>query len=184
MIAPRQAALELAEILQPNEQVVWAARPDSLSTLRTKIFLWWVGVPLTLAVFGLFMSGKVSSGILVPLGMFAFALMAAPFVMLLENAFAIYAITDRRALIARRPPARPPLVSCAFDEMDDDLEVLETGGGAGHLYFASGFPTKMRDTDYTGKLAFRDVAKAHEVARLLDQARGKAKPVTKSGGKP
>ena len=43
---------------------------------------------------------------------------------------------------------------------------------------------QVRDTDHTGKLAFRDVAKAHEVAKLLDKARGKAKPVTKSGGEP
>ncbi len=171
MIAPRQAALELAEILQPNEKVIWAARPDALSTVRTKIVVWWVGVPLCAALFGLTMSGKVSSNVLVPLGLVAFALIAAPFVMLFENALTIYAITDRRILIARRPPARPPLVSCNFDAMDDKLEILETGAGSGHVYFASGLSTKMRDTDYTGKLAFRDVAKAHEVAALLDKTR-------------
>ena len=85
MIVPQQAALDLADILKPNEKVIWAAHPDTLSTLRTKIFIWWVGVPLTFAVFGLFMSGKVSSTILGPLGLVAFALMAAPFVMLFEN---------------------------------------------------------------------------------------------------
>lgn len=184
MIVPRQAALELAEILEPNEQVIWAARPDPLSTLRTKIFLWWVGVPFCAAVFGLAMSGKVSAGILFPLGLAGFALMAAPFVMLFENALTTYAITDRRALIARRRPSRPPLVSCRFDAMDKKLEVLETGAGSGHVYFASGLSTRMRDTDHTGKLAFRDVAKAREVAKLLDKARGKAKPVTKRLGKP
>jgi hypothetical protein len=176
VIVPRQAALELADILEPNEKVIWASRPDMLSTLRTKIILWWVGVPLCAAVFGLTMSGKVSSSVLAPLGLVAFALMAAPFVMLFENALTIYAITDRRALIARRRPARPPLVSCRFDAMDKKLEVLETGAGSGHLYFASGWSTKVRDTDHTGKLAFRDVAKAHEVAKILDKARGKKKP--------
>jgi len=177
VIVLRQAALELAEILEPNEQVVWAARPDALSTLRTKIVVWWVGVPFCAAVFGLTMSGKVSAGILFPLGLVGFALMVAPFVMLFENALTICAITDRRALIARRLPARPPLVTCSFEAMDDKLEVLETGAGAGHVYFASGFSNKMRDTDYMGKLAFRDVGKAHEVAKLLDKVRHrKAKP--------
>jgi len=184
LIVPRQAALELSEILRPNEKVIWAARPDPLSTLRTKIVVWWVGVPLCGAVFGLTMSGKVSSSFLVPLGLVGFALMAAPFVMLFENALTTYAITNRRALIVRRPPSRPPLVSYNFDAMDDKLEILETGGGAGHIYFASGLSTKMRDTDYTGKLAFRDVGNAHEVAKVLDKARGKPKPVTKSRGKP
>jgi hypothetical protein len=173
VIVPQRAAHDLADILKPNEKVIWAARPDALSTLRTKIVIWWVGVPLTFAVFGLLMSGKVSSAILGPLGLVAFALMAAPFVMLFENALTIYAITNRRALIARRAPSRPPLVSCGFDAMDDKLEILETGGGAGHLYFASGWSTKERDVDHTGKLAFRDVGKVHEVARLLDKARGK-----------
>ena len=171
MIVPRQAELDLAEILQPNERVIWAAHPDALSTFRTKIIIWWVGVPLCAAVFGLFMSGKVSSAVLYPLGLVAFALMAAPFVMLFENALTIYAITNRRALIARRPPSRPPLVTCDFDAMDDKLEILETGSGAGHLYFASGWSTKVRDTDHTGKLAFRDVGKVHDVAKILEKAR-------------
>lgn len=179
MIVPQQAALDLADILKPNEKVIWAARSDMVSTLRTKIFIWWVGLPLSFAVLGLFMSGKVSSTILVPLGLIAFALMAAPFVMVFENGLTIYAITNRRALIARRAPSRHPPVSCDFDAMDDKLEILETGGGAGHLYFASGWPTKVRDVDHTGKLAFRDVGKVHDVARLLDKARGKSKPVTK-----
>ena len=56
--------------------------------------------------------------------------------------------------------------------MDDKLEILETGGGAGHLYFASGWSAKkLRDVDYTGKLAFRDVGKVHEVAKILEKAR-------------
>ena len=171
MIVPQQAALDLADILKPNEKVIWAAHPDVISTLRTKIVIWWVGVPLTMAVFGLWMSGKVSSAILTPLGLVAFALMAAPFVMVFENAHTICAITNRRALIAHRSRTKHPLVSCGFDAMDEKLEILETGGGAGHLYFASGWSTKMRDVDHTGKLAFRDVGKVHEVAKILEKAR-------------
>jgi hypothetical protein len=176
VIVPRQTELELAEVLEPKERVIWAARPDALSTLRTKMIIWWVGVPLCGAVFGLFMSGKVSAAILYLLALAGFALMAAPFIMLFENALTIYAVTNRRALIARRPPSRPPLVTCRFDAMDKKLEILDTGSGAGHLYFASGWSTKKRDTDHTGKLAFRDVGHVREVAKILEKARrGKAK---------
>jgi hypothetical protein len=171
VIAPQQAALALADVLQPDEKVIWAAHPDARSVLRTKSVVWWVGVPLAGAVFGLIMSGKVSLVILVPLGMIAFALLAAPLVMLFESTLTTYAITDRRALIVRRPPSRPPLVSCGFDAMDAEIEILKTGGDAGHLYFASGWSARQRDVDHTGKLAFRDVGKVHDVAALLDRAR-------------
>jgi hypothetical protein len=171
VIAPQQAALSLADILQPDEKVIWAAHPDARSVLRTKSVTWWVGVPLTIAVIGLIMSGKASSAVLVPLGMVAFALMAAPLIMLFETTLTTYAITDRRALIVRRPPSRPPLVQCGFDGMDDELEILETGHGSGHLYFASGWSTKNRDTDHTGKLAFRDVGRVYDVAKVLEKAR-------------
>jgi hypothetical protein len=141
VIAPQQAALSLADVLQADEKVIWAAHPDARSVLRTKSVTWWVGVPLTIAVIGLVMSGKASSAVLVPLGMVAFALMAAP------------------------------LVQCGFDAMDDELEILETGHGSGHLYFASGWSTKNRDTDHTGKLAFRDVGRVYDVAKVLEKAR-------------
>jgi hypothetical protein len=173
VIVPRQAETELADILQPGERVIWAAHPDARATLRTKIIIWLVAVPFCAAVFGLFMSGKVSGLVLYPLALVGFALFAAPFIMLFETTLTTYAITDRRALIVRRPPSRPPLVTCAFDAMDDKLEILETGGGGGHLYFASGWSTKQRDTDHTGKLAFRDVGNVHRVAEILDKARGK-----------
>jgi hypothetical protein len=32
-------------------------------------------------------------------------------------------------------------------------------------------PVKQRDTDYTGKMAFRNVANAHSVAKILDVVR-------------
>lgn len=171
MIVPEQAQTELADILQPDERVIWAARPDARSTLRTKMIVWIVAVPFCAAVFGLFMSGKVSAAILYPLALVGIALLATPFVMLFDNALTTYAITNRRALIARKSPSRPPLVSCGFDAMDDELEILETGGGAGHLYFASGWSAKQRDVDHTGKLAFRDVGNVHAVAAILDRVR-------------
>lgn len=171
MIAPRQAALALADILQPGERVIAAVRPDMRSILYSKRFLFWIGIPWLAAVAILSATGLVSNGLLAPFALAGAATVAAPFVMMFEAAFTTYAVTDRRALIVRRAPARHPLVSVAFADMNRELKVLETGDGAGHLYFASGYSTRMRDTDHTGKLAFRDVADVHKLADLLARAR-------------
>jgi hypothetical protein len=56
--------------------------------------------------------------------------------------------------------------------MDPDPERLTAGGSSGHLYFASGFPPRLRDVDYTGKLAFRDLADVAAAAGALEKARG------------
>ncbi|GIK81846.1 MAG: hypothetical protein KJZ73_15220 [Pseudorhodoplanes sp.] len=171
MIAPRQAALGLADVLQPGERIVFAVRPDMRSILRSKRILIWIGLAWLGAVALVHATGTLPNGVLVPLALAGAAMLAAPFVIAFEVAFTTYAVTDRRALIVRRPPARPPFVSVAFADMDREIEVLETGGGAGHLYFASGRPTRMRDTDFTGKLAFRDVADVHKLVDLLTRAR-------------
>ncbi len=171
MIAPRQAALALGDVLQPGERIVVAVRPDMRSILYSKRFLFWIGIPWLAAVAILSATGLVSNGLLAPFALAGTAMLAAPFVIAFEAAFTTYAVTDRRALIVRRAPARPPLVSVAFADMDRELEVLETGDGAGHLYFASGYSTRMRDTDHTGKLAFRDVADVRKIAGLLARAR-------------
>ncbi len=171
MIAPQQAALALADILQPGERVIAAVQPDMRAILRSKRFLLWIGLPWLFAVALLYATGTLSGGVLAPFALAGAAMLAAPFVIAFEAAFTTYAVTDRRALIVRRAPARPPLVSVAFADMDRELEVLETGDGAGHLYFASGYSTRMRDTDHTGKLAFRDVADVRKIAGLLARAR-------------
>lgn len=166
-------------LLETGEKVRWAARPDTFSVLRTKRFLWWIGVPWTLAVAALYYSGWLPNGALYPLAMIGFAFLAAPFILLFENDRTVYAITGHRALIVHNG-MRHSVVSHAFRDMDSELEVLETGGGAGHLYFASNVSTKLRDTDYTGKLAFRDVANVQQVARLLDLVR-ENKPQSRPG---
>ncbi len=51
------------------------------------------------------------------------------------------------------------------------LEIMTAGGKSGHLYFASDMSTKMRDVDYTGKLAFRDLADVQTAAAQLEAAR-------------
>lgn len=158
--------------LQLGERVRWAARPSARSILRSKSALWWVGVPWLALVLAAYFSGWIGHGALEPLAMIGAALIAGPFLMLFESDKTIYAITDRRALIVHNG-RKPRFIAAPFPEMDETLEVIETGDGAGHVYFASGRSTKLPDTDYTGKLAFRDVGRAHEIAKILDAARGR-----------
>jgi hypothetical protein len=55
--------------------------------------------------------------------------------------------------------------------MDADFEILDIGGGAGHLNFASGRSTRSPDTDYTGRYGFRFVRDAPRVRDILAGAR-------------
>jgi hypothetical protein len=156
--------------LAKGEVVRWAARPSVFSLLRTKSWLWWAGgIWLSLAL-ALVFYGWISVEEFLFLGLVGIAFLAAPFLIFFEGDRTIYAITNRRALIVHNG-MRPSLISVEFSRMDEKLEVLETGGSAGHVYFASNMPAKQRDTDYTGKIAFRDVANVQQVALLLDAAR-------------
>ena len=170
MIAPAHALTLLANDLEPGERVIYAVRPDIWTAIRNKVFLWWIGAPWCIAVFGLFFAGRASWVIFTPLALVGLAMLAAPIVVAIETQYTIYAITNRRALIVRTG-FRPATVSCPFDRMDDTLEIMTAGGKSGHLYFASDMPTKMRDVDYTGKLAFRDLADVKAAAAQLEAAR-------------
>ncbi len=59
--------------------------------------------------------------------------------------------------------------------MDDRLEILPVRPGIGHLYFASGASSRVSDADYTGKLAFRELAQPEAVAQVLERARAQRK---------
>jgi hypothetical protein len=156
--------------LEKGEAVRWAGRPSVYSVLRTKSGLWWIGVPWLLLWLGIYLWGWISWEWFAPFGLAGVAFIAGPFVMLYESDKTVYAITNRRALIVH-DGMKHEVVSVPFERMDEKLEVLETGGGAGHVYFASNMRTKQRDTDHTGKMAFRDVANASNVAKILDAAR-------------
>lgn len=170
MIAPAYALTLLSDKLEPGERVLYAVRPDSWVALRNKMFLWWIGVPWCIGVLGLFFAGRASPVLAVPLVMVGIALVAAPIIVAIETQYTVYAITDRRALIVRNG-LRPDLVSCPFERMDAIPEIMTAGGRGGHLYFASGMSTKLRDVDYTGKLAFRDLADVQTAALRLEAAR-------------
>lgn len=170
MIAPTHALTLLEGNLEPGERVIYAVRPDIWTTLRNKMFLWWIGVPWCIAIFGLFFAGRASWDIVVPFGLVGLAMIVAPIILAIETQYTIYAITDRRALIVRSG-LRPSTMSCPFNRMDDRLELITAGGKSGHLYFASNMSTKMRDVDYTGKLAFRDLADVQAAAEQLEAAR-------------
>jgi len=170
VIAPAHALTELADTLQPGERVLYAVRPDTIVTLRNKLFLWWIGIPWCAGTLSLYFAGRASAAIALPLAMVGIAMVAAPIIMAIDARYMIYAITNKRALIARKG-IWPDFLSCPFERMDADFEILTAGKKGGHLYFASGMPTRHRDVDYTGKLAFRDLADPQEAARHLQAAR-------------
>jgi hypothetical protein len=177
VIAPAHALTLLADKLQPGERVLFAVRPDLRVTLRNKLFLLWIGIPWCAGSLSLYFAGRASPMVALPLAMVGIALVAAPIIMAIDTRYTIYAITDRRALIVR-DGFRPDIVSCPFERMDATPEIMAPGGKGGHLYFASDMPTKLRDVDYTGKLAFRDLADPQEVANRLEAARkGHQQPV-------
>jgi hypothetical protein len=170
VIAPAHALTLLADKLQPGERVLYAVRPDTWVAFRNKLFLLWIGIPWCAGTLSLYFAGRASPAVALPLAMVGIALVAAPIVMAIETLYTIYAITDRRALIVH-DGFRPALVSCPFERMDEAFEVMAPAGKGGHLYFASGMSTKLRDVDYTGKLAFRDLADPQDAARRLEAAR-------------
>jgi hypothetical protein len=170
VIAPAHALTLLADKLQPGERVLYAVRPDIWVTLRNKLFLWWIGIPWCAGTLSLYFAGRASPAVALPLAMIGVAMVVAPIIMAIDTQYTIYAITDRRALIVR-DGFWSDLLSCPFERMDAALEIMAPGGRGGHLYFASGMPTKLRDVDYTGKLAFRDLADPQEAASRLEAAR-------------
>jgi len=156
--------------LRTGETLRWASRPDVYSILRSKSALWWIGVPWLAFWFGVNLMGWLSWDWFTPFGLVGFAFIAAPLILLYRSDSTLYAITDRRALILHGG-SKPEIVSVSFAQMDDEIEILPTQRGAGHVYFASNFSTRRRDVDHTGKIAFRDVANAEQVAKILTDAR-------------
>ncbi len=81
------------------------------------------------------------------------------------------AITDRRALIAPDRPSAGPRFPARSIGWTIHAEIMHRWRQKRHLYFASNMSTKMRDVDYTGKLAFRDLADVQTAAAQLQAAR-------------
>ncbi len=160
----------LEDALESGERVFWAGRPDLFSLLRTQKILMIVGGGWLLAATYALWMHWIAGSTYMPFALIGVAFLAGPLLNLSEHGHTVYAITNRAALIVHHG-MRPGVVRTPFREMDEKLEILETGYGAGHVYFASGKSVKLRDVDYTGKLAFRNVLLAQHVARLLDAVR-------------
>jgi len=175
VIVPGAVKSALADVLQPDEKVIWAGRPDPMATLRTQLFWWWLGIPvLVIALilhFGDVMSRDWSAA---PVGI-ALALLAAPALMVAQAYGTIYAITDRRVIIRHDALGKRQVVDYTFGELDEALEILESGPEIGHLYFASGARSKVAYADYTGKVAFRELRKPEQVKALLEKVRKEAR---------
>jgi len=169
-VAPAKSA-RLSRLLEEGERVLWTGHADVHSALRTKIVLWWVGMPWTIGTLVLIYFNVIRQDFqfltLVIGGLF----LAAPFLLTAHAAGAGYAITNRRAIIRRDALGQKQTGCVPFEDMDEKLEVMPTNGDAGHLYFASKMSTRLADVDFDGKLAFRELPRAQEVADLLDRIR-------------
>ena len=132
--------------------------------------LWWIGFPWLLLTVIAIRNDWIDQAAR-PLVMLGVAMVAAPLVMLLQDLQTLYLITDRRALILRTAWGRRTISPTPFQAMDADFEILDIGGGAGHLNFASGRSTRSPDTDYTGRYGFRFVRDAPRVRDILAGAR-------------
>lgn len=160
----------LAEALQDGELVVWQGQPDGVARMIMWRFLWWLGFPWLLLTVVAVRNGWVDQAAQ-PLVMLGVAMIAAPLVMLLQDLQTLYLITDRRALILRTAWGRRTVSQTPFQAMDAAFEILDIGGGAGHLNFASGRSTRSPDTDYTGRYGFRCVRDAPRIRDILEGAR-------------
>jgi hypothetical protein len=174
-VAPAKSA-RLAPLLKEGERVLWTGHADVRSALRTQIVMWWVGMPWTIAALVLIYFNVIRQDFqfltLVIGGLF----LAAPFLLTFHAAGAVYAITNRQAIINRDALGQKQIVCVRFEDMDEKLEVMPTNGDAGHLYFASRMSTRLADVDFDGKLAFRELPRAQEVADLLDRIRNHGRP--------
>lgn len=160
----------LAETLQDGEQVIWQGHPDGVARMMMWRVLWWIGVPWLLLTVIAIRSDWIGQAAH-PLVMVGVAMVAAPLVMLLQDLQTLYVITDRRALILRTAWGRRTVSQTSFEAMDAVFEILDIGGGTGHLNFASGRSTRSPDTDYTGRYGFRCVRDAPRVRDILERAR-------------
>ncbi|MBB4360467.1 hypothetical protein GGD65_001465 [Bradyrhizobium sp. CIR18] len=160
----------LAESLQDGEQVVWQGQPDGIARAAMWRFLWCIGFPWLLLTVIAVRNDWIDQATQ-PLAMLGVGIVAAPFVMLLQELQTLYVITDHRALIVRTAWSRRSVTATSFDAMDAVFEILDIGGGVGHLNFASGRSTRSPDTDYTGRYGFRCVRDARRIRDILDHAR-------------
>ncbi|MBR0780901.1 hypothetical protein [Bradyrhizobium iriomotense] len=159
-----------AEALQDGEQVIWQGQPDGVAHMMMWRFLWWIGCPwllMTVVAAGADWIDQATR----PLLMLGGAMVATPLVMLLQDLQTLYLITDRRALILRTAWGRRTVSQTPFEVMDAVFEILDIGGGAGHLNFASRRSPRSPDADYTGRYGFRCVRDAPRLRDILEAAR-------------
>lgn len=164
-------AAELADVLEPNEKVLWAGKPDPVATFRTQLGFWWAGAPITAVALIVYFKGWLGGFGFFPLAIGG-VFMAAPLLMIAHAYGTIYALTDRRAIIKHDALGKRRVESWPLGDLDEKFEVLESSAGCGHVYFGTQARDSQRlDADTTGKIAFREVAKPHEVAALLMRLR-------------
>ena len=166
----------LGRSLRRGERVVWRGGPDAVAT----ILIWRYGLYAgALWLAGLYWMSPWDFGeFIAPLTMMGGCLVLAPFLMAFQNLQTLFVITDRRALILRATWRGDGSDSVEFARMDDTPELLRVSDGVAHLNFASGMPTGLPDTDYTGRYGFRFLPDAAGVLDILMATRDRGRTLT------
>jgi hypothetical protein len=174
----RQASLQ-AEIeaeLEPGERLVWTGHPEARAAFRRLRWLYWVSVPWV-AIAAWFARDSVAAQFALLAGL---ALLLGPVVAASMARRTIYALTDRRALVASKSIGHRALMRVDLSLADETVEILRGEGAGGTVLFVSGLPPRRRYTDYTGKFGFWDLPDAAQVAAIvqaeLDRRRGRKFP--------
>ncbi len=171
MIGPGAGSTALADILTADERVVWAGQPDLVATFRTQSVWWWLGAPILAIAVALHVTGAVAAGLAFVPGVIGAVFLAAPLLMTVHAHGTVYVITDRRVIINHDALGQRQVVSYAFAQLDDTFEILPGCKGTGHLYFASGASSNVASSDFTGKVAFRNLRNPQHVAAAIEAAR-------------
>ncbi len=156
--------------LKDDERVIWQGQPDPLADFRMLRFLWLIGIPWLILTY-MARSHHWIDGAATPLALAGLAIIGGPFAMALYAMQTLFVITDRRAIILRTAWGKRTAASTALSGMDK-LEVLDVGGGAAHLNFATRPSAKLPDADYTGRYGFRSIRDAEAVREILKDAIG------------
>jgi len=160
----------LCRSLYCGERVVWRGGPDAIATILIWRYSIYAGVLWLTGVY--WMSRRDWLGEFVePLTMTGGCLVLAPFLMAFRNLQTLFVITDRRALILRVAWREDSSDSVEFGRMDVAPELLSVSNEVAHLNFASGMPTDLPDTDYTGRYGFRFLPNAAGVLEILMETR-------------
>lgn len=167
----------LCRSLRRGERVVWRGGPDAVATVRIWRYSICAGAIWLTGLYCIWSPNWLGEFI-TPMTMLGICLLVAPFLMALQSLQTLFVITDRRAMILRVAWRGDRSDSVDFGRMDDAPELLSVSEEVAHLNFASGMPTGLPDTDYTGRYGFRFLPDATGVLETLLATRSQGRTIS------